>query len=94
MATYHLTTIQILDKVRFLKYAQEARPLLERYGGEYLAMGRASGSLEGDPLSEPIVLTRWENTQQLKDFWGSSEYKRLRILRDGAVVVNSTILES
>lgn len=94
MPAFHLTTIQILDKVRFLKYAEEARPLLERYGGEYLIVGRASGSLEGDPLPEPIVLTRWENIQQLKGFWDSSEYKRLRELRDGAVIVNSTIFES
>ena len=94
MPTYHLTTLKINDKTKFLEYAEKARPLLEKFGGEYLAAGRASGSLEGDAIEGPIVLTKWSDTQKLRAFWGSPEYSRLKSLRSGAVTVHSTILES
>ncbi len=94
MPTYHLTTLKIFDKETFLKYAEKARPLLEEFGGEYLAAGRNAGSLEGDPIEGPVVLTKWNNTEQLKTFWDSPEYTLLKSLRSGAVSVNSTIIES
>ena len=94
MAAYHFTTLKIIDKKKFLEYAEQAKPLLEEYGGEYLAAGRSSGSLEGEAISNPMVLTKWANIGELKRFWNSPEYERLKMLRSGAVVVNSTIIES
>lgn len=94
MPTYHLTTLKIIDREKFLEYATKARPLLEQYGGEYLAAGRAAGSLEGEAIAVPLVLTKWADTQALVDFWNSEEYRSLRDHRSGAVLVNSTIIES
>ena len=48
MPTYHLTTLKINDKTKFLEYAEKARPLLEKFGGEYLAAGRARSSAQRD----------------------------------------------
>mgnify|MGYP001257025069 CR=1 FL=1 len=58
-----------------------AKPLLEEYGGEYLAAGRSSGSLEGEAISNPMVLTKWANIGELKRFWNSPEYEKLKMLR-------------
>ena len=63
MPTYHLTTLRIIDREKFLEYATKARPLLEQYGGEYLAAGRAAGSLEGEAIAGPLVLTKWADTK-------------------------------
>ena len=94
MPTYHLTTLRIIDREKFLEYATKARPLLEQYGGEYLAAGRATGSLEGEAIATPLVLTKWADTQTLTNFWNSEEYQGLRDYRSGAVLVDSTIIES
>ena len=94
MPTYHLTTLKIIDKKKFLDYAEKAKPLLEEFGGEYLAAGRSAGSLEGEPIGDPMVLTKWKDTDGLKKFWRSPEYEKLRTIRSGVVLVNSTIIES
>ena len=94
MPTYHLTTLRIIDREKFREYATKARPLLEQYGGEYLAAGRAAGSLEGEAIAGPLVLTKWADTKALTKFWNSEEYRGLRDYRSGAVLVDSTIIES
>ena len=44
--------VRDVDKKKFLEYAEQAKPLLEEYGGEYLAAGRSRES-RGETISNP-----------------------------------------
>lgn len=94
MTAFHLTVLKITDKEKFMAYAEKARPLLAQFGGKYLAAGRPAGSVEGEPISDPVVLTEWPSVEAIKNFWSSPEYSELKKLREGAVEVNSTIINS
>ena len=94
MAVYMVVDTKIKNPEAYEEYKIKAKPIVEAYGGEYLAAGRSSGSLEGEAISNPMVLTKWANIGELKRFWNSPEYEKLKMLRSGAVIVNSTIIES
>lgn len=93
MTVYHLVTIKVLDRERFRAYAEVARHLPAQFGGEYLSAGRPIGTLEGEAITDPTVLTRWPSMEALERFWFSPEYKQVKRMRDGAAEVSSTILQ-
>ena len=93
MVAYHLTVLKVTDKEKFLSYAEKARPLLAQFGGKYLAAGRPAGSVEGEGITDPVVLTQWDSVEAIHAFWNSPEYRAVKKLRAGAVEVSSTILD-
>lgn len=79
---YLIVDTKILDAARYEEYKNLAKPIIERFGGEYLARG---GELYSDQcdLWTPtrIVVIKFESMQKAKSFLESDEYKPIKAIR-------------
>jgi uncharacterized protein (DUF1330 family) len=73
------------DRERFLATYQVAvAPLIERFGGRYLLVGRGVQVLEGDfPGGGGCVVSVWPDRVAALAFWNSPEYAEVKRLREG-----------
>lgn len=94
MTAYLFIQLQIHDRARFLEYAEAARDIAPRYGARYLATGRPAEILEGDGVTQPIVLSQWPSSDAIRAFWNAPEYRAAVKLREGAATVSATIIEA
>ena len=83
MAAYIVVEAVIRDAAKFAAYAQQVPALVERFGGEYLVLGGASETLEGDWGEQRLVVHRWPDMASARRFWHSPEYARCKQLREG-----------
>ena len=78
MAAYVVVDTQIKDEAEMEHYKIRAKPLVERFGGQYLARGGRLVVKETKLWSPTrIVLLRFESVQQAEDFYASAEYQDL-----------------
>ncbi|RMF07470.1 MAG: DUF1330 domain-containing protein [Alphaproteobacteria bacterium] len=73
---------KVHDREAFAKgYVAKLAPIYEKYGGEYLAVGRNHEVLEGEGAFESYVISRWPSMAAARTFWTSEEYAPLRQAR-------------
>ncbi len=73
------------DLERFMATYQAAvGPLVERFGGRYVMVGKNVQVLEGDfPGGGGNVISVWPNRAAALAFWTSPEYAEVKTLRAG-----------
>ena len=95
MSIYVIATVKVLDESVLEAYGAIAAPLVEQYGGEYLARSSNPESLEGSwPDDRDTVLMRWPSRDAFLSFWNSPEYEKAKEIRKGAVELNNVIIEA
>ena len=62
-------------------YARKLGPLYERYGGEYLAVGRNLETLENGEPFQSFVISKWPSMDAARAFWSDPEYEKLKAER-------------
>jgi uncharacterized protein (DUF1330 family) len=86
MAAYLIVDTKLTNPELYELYKLKAKPLLEQYGGEYLARGGAL-SVKEDTLWTPtrMVLVKFPSVQAAETFYQSDEYQDvLKISRQSA----------
>ena len=78
MAAYLVVDSQLTDPEHYEQYKLQAKPIVEKYGGEYLARG-GQLSVKEDDLWSPtrMVLIRFASSQQAENFYRSPEYQEV-----------------
>ena len=76
MAAYLVVDTNITNPELYERYKVIAKPLVEKYGGEYLARG-GKLSVKEDTLWAPIrmVLVRFPSMQDAETFYQSGDYQ-------------------
>ena len=76
MAAYLVVDTNITNPELYERYKVIAKPLVEKYGGEYLARG-GKLSVKEDTLWAPIrmVLVRFPSVQDAETFYQSDDYQ-------------------
>lgn len=78
MAAYIVVDTVIQDETEMERYKVRAKPLVERFGGRYLARGGHLVVKERKLWSPTrIVLLRFDSVKQAEDFYESAEYQEL-----------------
>ena len=82
MAAYIIVDVKIHDPERYEEYKSLARPMVERFGGEYLVRG-APIDLVDEELWSPtrIVLLRFPDHAAARAFIDSDEYAPVKQMR-------------
>jgi len=76
MAAYLVVDSQLTDPEHYEGYKLKAKPIVERFGGEYLARGGAMSVKETDLWSPTrMVLIRFASSAQAETFYKSAEYQ-------------------
>lgn len=79
---YMIVLGEVTDRAAFMDgYAAKLPPLYEKYGGNYLALGRGIEVLEGRYGAESYMIAEWESMEAARAFWHSPEYQALKEAR-------------
>lgn len=94
MAAYVIVDTQIENPDAYEEYKVKARPVVEQFGGVYLARGGEMNILEDD-LWRPtrVVIIEFPDRERAEAFAASAEYAPYRAIRRGAARCTLFILE-
>ena len=73
---YLVVDTDLFDPDTYEHYKLRAKPIVEQYGGQYLARGGAMQVLENQLWSPSrLVLLRFDTAEQAQRFYASPEYQ-------------------
>ncbi len=96
MAVYVIIDIAVRDQAAnadYARYVERVRPIVERYGGRYLARGGNVTTIAGDWRPERIILVEFPSSDHVKQWWDSPEYKAIAGLREQSTEARAIIVE-
>jgi uncharacterized protein (DUF1330 family) len=70
----------VSDPAGLAEYREKVRPVIEAYGGQYLAAG-APDAKEGDSQALRIAVIAFPSMERLNAFYDAPEYQELKALR-------------
>ena len=78
MAAYLVVDTDLTNPEAYEEYKTQARPLAEKYGGEYMARGGKMSIKESDLWSpKRMVLVKFPSCEQAEGFYNSAEYQAI-----------------
>jgi uncharacterized protein (DUF1330 family) len=82
MPAYVIVDTLIHDPEQYEEYKKLARPIAERYGGEYLVRGAEIDLIDHELWSPTrIVVLRFKDRQMARAFLDSDEYAPVKAMR-------------
>lgn len=84
MSAYLISSPTIHNSELMKEYVIKSAPLLESYGGRYLAKTDQIEVLEGRFGGKRLVIMQFPDIDHVKRFWNSAEYRELCELRHAA----------
>ncbi len=83
MADYYvIADVRIDDPDEYKKYMSGAKPIVERFGGEFLVRGGEFQVIEGDYFQpRRLVVIRFPTKEVFESFYQSPEYQQVRQIR-------------
>ena len=85
--------LEVSDPVKLEEYKQRVGPVVERFGGRYLAVGGSIANKEGDWKPGFLVILEFPSLAQAEQWYHSAEYDPLRRLRMSAGRYNAAFVE-
>jgi uncharacterized protein (DUF1330 family) len=84
--TYVIVTVhEIRDPDMLADYAHKVQPIVQRYGGEYLAIENAADAKEGSWPYRLTVLIAFPTAERARSWYNSPEYREIIGLRQDAI---------
>ena len=83
MAVYMVVDTKIKNPEAYEEYKIKAKPIVESYGGEYLARGGYTSVPENELWTPTrLVVVRFPSRQNAEDFLSSDEYAPVKAIRN------------
>lgn len=93
MSVYLIAEIQkINNPEKYAEYGRRARPIVEAYGGKYVANTTGITKLSGEWDIEKVLIIEFPQMEDLKKCFSSDEYKEVAPLRIDSTVSKAIIL--
>jgi uncharacterized protein (DUF1330 family) len=94
MPVFFLAEIkEITDDNLYGQYIEKARPIIERYGGEYILRSEQLKPISGDWDLKRIILIRFASIDKLHGCFQSDEYRKIAHLRENSTVSKAIVIE-
>ena len=93
MSAYVISDITVNKPDRYEDYKKLAPPVIQTYGGKYLARGGRAEKLEGNWEPDRIVILEFESVETAKKWLDSPEYREARALRHQNASTNKIVVE-
>ena len=84
MPAYMIADIEIFDEPRLDRYREAAPPIVEKFGGRFLASSKEVVGLEGEWRPDRVVLVEFPSVERATEFFHSPEYQAAIAMRVGA----------
>ena len=87
--TYVVVTIKkVLDLEAFREYADKVMPMIERFGGKYVAVDKTPDVRDGQWPFARTVIVQYPNIAAAKAWYESAEYQEIIPIRKRAIDAN------
>ena len=94
MAAYLVVDTDLTNPEAYEEYKLKARPIAEKYGGEYLARGGKMNIKEAQLWSpKRLVLVKFSSFEQAEKFYDSAEYQAVLPISTKSAKRSVVILE-
>ena len=93
MAAYLISDGEVTDAALFAEFAEGILPVMDAYGGKYLARGGATQVVGGDFTPHRLVVIEFESMERLQALIASPEYLRMAEIRDKSSNSNTIIVD-
>jgi uncharacterized protein (DUF1330 family) len=93
MAAYVVADVEVTDSAGFHEYKTAVLPVVNAYGGEFLARGGSIEPLEGGWAPTRLTILKFDSVAQAKEWYESQEYRPLRELRQKTTKTKILIVE-
>jgi uncharacterized protein (DUF1330 family) len=93
MAAYLVVDLEITDPAGFEEYRRVVPPVIEKYGGRFVARGGSAEVLEGQWKPKRLTLIEFPRATRAKEFYNSPEYQKIIGLRLNAAKTNLVLVE-
>ena len=93
MPAYVITDIVITDPDVYDQYRKLGPPIVEKFGGEYLARGGDVQVLEGSPSPNRTVILKFECVARVREWLDSPEYREARKLRHKSTITRMYMVD-
>jgi len=93
MAAYFIIDIKVHDEPTYHLYIDKVKPIIEQYGGRYLARGGAISSFTGQWNPERIILIEFPSAADVKRCLASDAYKAIAPLRERSTSSQAIVVE-
>ena len=93
MAAYVIVDIDIFDPVGFGEYRKAVVPLVQKYGGKYVAVDDQIETLEGDWWPKRIVMIEFPSMERATEWFGCEEYREPCKIRKRTAKTNIILVE-
>ena len=90
---YVIAQITVTDPVKYPEYVSMVKPIIAKFGGEFLARGGRSESFEGVPPGNRSVVIEFPSYELAQEWYHSDDYAEAKALRQAASTSVQTIVE-
>lgn len=94
---YFIATIykeEDTDVTEYAEYIKEVKPIVEHFGGRYLARTNKVTALSKKWNPERVVLIEWESREQMERCFSSEEYRAISGKRENSVDSRAIVIEA
>ena len=92
MTAYVISMMSITDAETYRKYTDKTPPIVEKYGGKFLARGGDVLTLEGNEYKDRLVLLEFPSRQAILDWMADPEYQAVVIHRHASSVAQILVI--
>jgi arsenate reductase (thioredoxin) len=93
VAVYFIAEISIIDRDLYARYVEQVRPIVERFGGRYLARSGKVTPVSGGWTPERIILIEFPSERELAQCFDSQEYRAIAPLREQSTRSRAIVVE-
>lgn len=81
MPAYVVSMMSISDAETYRKYTDRTPPIVEKYGGKFLARGGDILTVEGEPYEDRMVILEFPSRQAILDWFADPDYQEAKAFR-------------
>jgi uncharacterized protein (DUF1330 family) len=84
MPGYIIAKVKVTDTDQYKNYTKVTPATIAKFGGKFLVRGGEIATLEGEDITERIVVLEFPDVDRAKAWYYSPDYQDARKLREGA----------
>ena len=92
MSVYMIIEIKIMDYELYTRYVEKVPEIVKKHGGRYLVRCGEVIPMFGNWNPERIVLIEFDNEEQLRTCFNSTEYLKIAPFRENSTITKSVIV--
>ena len=81
VTAYVISMMSITDAETYRKYTDRTPPIVEKYGGKFLARGGDILTVEGEEYKDRMVILEFPSRQHILDWFDDPEYQEAKVFR-------------